>query len=376
VHQKTILVALTIVFLSVCLIWAGEPKSDPIQGEFDLKVDVDTVFLNLSVKDRANNRSLAGLQKNDFVVYEDGVPQEIQQFLPTESPFNLLLLMDVSGSTASYMRMMKQAAVEFIRELNPNDHIAIASFNSRVRLIQGFTNDLEVAEKSIKKLRSGGGTAFYDALTTSITNYMNGLQGRSAIVVFTDGIDNQLDGMPESGSRTTFDELYRKVQEADMMIYTVFLDTEGSGAGGYMGNPGNTSGPPVWPGGQIGGLPRSFPFPQTTPPYPRPRQRSKSDDGDPVIQQAQQQLLMISDHTGGRMYAPKKIAELSGVYSEIADDLRIQYQLGYNPSNQAHDGKWRKIRVELDRELEAIIRTRQGYYARRDSSDSDESSRR
>ncbi len=81
---------------------------------------------------------------------------------------------------------------------------------------------------------------------------------------------------------------------------------------------------------------------------------------------AREQLRMISEQTGGRMYAPRKSDELTGVYSEIADDLRIQYQVGYNSTNQIHDGRWRKIRVELDNNPEAVVRTRPGYYARRE----------
>ncbi len=117
-----------------------------MEGEYAVKVDVESVFLNLSVRECNTNRSLAGLQKNDFPVYEDGVRQDIQQFLPTEAPFNLLLLLDVSKSTSSYLGFMRQAAIEFTHRISPDDRIAIATFNSKVRLIQGFTNSRSEAE--------------------------------------------------------------------------------------------------------------------------------------------------------------------------------------------------------------------------------------
>jgi Mg-chelatase subunit ChlD len=89
---------------------------------------------------------------------------------------------------------MKQAAIDFTRQIKANDRVAVATFNSRVQLIQDFTNDRAAAERAINRIQSGGGTAFYDALMTCIDQYMRTVQGRSAIVVFTDGVDNQLEG--------------------------------------------------------------------------------------------------------------------------------------------------------------------------------------
>ena len=120
-------------------------------------------------------------------------------------------------------------------------------------------------------------------------------------------------------------------------------------------------GPPSWPGGRRGGgpsLPFPFPFPANTGASPSPIPAGEDD----AVQLAREQLRQIADQTGGRMYSPKKIDELSGVYTEIADDLRIQYQLGYNSSNRIHDGKWRTIRVEVGNKPDAVIRTRPGYY--------------
>lgn len=352
------------------------PRKDQVRGQFDVKIDVDSVFLNLSVVGRLNNRAMAGLQREDFMVYEDGVLQSIEQFLPTESPFNLLLLLDVSGSTSSFNKMMKQAAIEFTREIKPEDRIAVATFNSKVKLALNFTNDRSEAEKAIKRIKSGGGTAFYDALMTSINQFMAGVEGRSAIVVFTDGIDNQLDGIPEGGSITRFDELYRAVQESNAIVYTIFLDTEGK-TPYYTGGLGNIPNVPSWPGGAQTGSPGSFPFPLPFP-FPgggkgrqKPNQQPRASE-DAICALAREQLLEIAEQTGGRMYSPEKIDELSGVYSEIADDLRIQYQVGYNSTNRLHDGKWRSIKVEVVDAPDVVIRTRRGYYARNSLASSQE----
>ncbi len=332
------------------------------QGTYAVKVDVDSVFLNLSVQDRASNRSLIGLQKDDFLVYEDGVQQEVAQFVTTQSPFNLLLLLDVSGSTKSYLKMMKQAAIEFTHRIDPNDNIAVATFNTKFKMVQKFTGDTQEAERAIQHIKSGGGTAFYDALMAAI-KYLKGMQGRNAIVVFTDGVDNQLEGVLEYGSRMEFGDLFRQVQETDALVYSIFLNTEETN----VSDPGIGVGSPSWPGGVgIRGLPRSFPFPFPFPPIaPNPDRSLEKEEA--IYMKAWEQLKQIADQTGGRMYSPTKINELSGAYSEIADDLRIQYQIGYNSANHVHDGKWRRIRVELEGKPDAVIRTRRGYYARKDA---------
>lgn len=333
------------------------------EPQYEVKVDVDSVFLNVSVREKATNRSLAGLHQDDFEVYEDGVRQEIEQFLPTEAPFNLLLLLDVSGSTGSFLKLMKQASIEFTRQINAEDRIAVATFNSKCRLVEDFTGDREAAERAIKKVRSGGGTAFYDALMESVTRYTKGLQGRTAIVVFTDGVDNRMEGMPESGSKVTFDELYREVQESETIIYTIFLDNEEQSLQ-YSFPPIRRQGSPGWPSGRRrGSFPNAFPFPFPFPPS-APLPKPDESQWDSVYRLAREQLQLIADQTGGRMYAPRKIGELSGVYAEIADDLRVQYQLGYNSTNTARDGKWRDIRVKVGNKPEAVVRTRRGYYAR------------
>ncbi len=332
-----------------------EPQA-PSRG-YSVRVNVDSVFLNVSVQDRYTNRGVAGLKKEDFLVYEDGVLQQIDQFQPTEAPFDLLLLLDVSGSTGLYMRLIKGASIDFVRKIKTNDRVAIAAFSSRVDLIQDFTGDRTKAEGAIQRIWAGGGTSFYDALMACIDEYLRGAGERKAIVIFTDGIDNQLDGGYPAGSQTTFDELFRRVQEAESVIYPIFLDTIGQSAGATSG-----------------GVERKSAYPYPSPAPRRNPTLHPSDDG-PVARMppeklepfelAMKQLLMIAEQTGGRMYSPRRIEELSGIYSEIANDLSIQYLLGYNPANTARDGRWREIRVKIRNHPEAVVRTRKGYYARK-----------
>ena len=318
-----------------------EPGSDKpaFESGYSLRVNVDWIYLNVSVRDRRNNRSIPNLLQEDFMVYENGTQQAIEKFQTSETPFHLLLLLDVSGSTCSHMSMIKRASIDFTREINSDDRIAVATFNSYTRLIQDFTNDRRQVRRSINRIRSGGGTAFYDALMTSVSEYMRNIEGRKAVVVFTDGVDNQLTGDYRNGSRTRFQELYREVREDDALIYTIFLNTE------------RDAGPSRSRGGILGDILRG-----RTPPI-IPGSRKKKG----VYEEARRQLQTLADQTGGRSYSPRRIDDLAHVYSEIADDLRIQYTVAYSSTNVIRDGSWRKIRVKIKDRPDLQARTRRGY---------------
>ena len=147
----------------------------------------------------------------------------------------------------------------------------------------------------------------------------------------------------------------RRIQETDTLIYPIFLDTEDqsvtSGPSGGTGGLGGVLGDIIW--GKR--LPRN---------YPRPAPGGSRNVS--AYREARQQLQAIADQTGGRMYTPNAIQDLSRVYSEIADDLRVQYWLGYSSSNTEMDGSWRAILVKVKNHQEAVVRTRKGYYARSD----------
>jgi Ca-activated chloride channel family protein len=327
----------------------GQQPGNPPQA-YSVRVNVNSVFLNVVVSDRITGRSVVGLGKEDFLVYENGVLQQVDQFRPSQVPLNLLLLLDVSGSTGLYLNLMKGASADFIRKMKNNDRVAIATFSSRVDLVQNFTGDRTRAEQAIQRIWAGGGTSFYDALMACVDRYMKGVEGRSAIVVFSDGIDNQLEGGYPAGSQTTFDELYHGVQEAEPTIYPIFLDTVRQSAAGTPEGSGTRT-------RRVPTLDRSKPNPDDP----------IADDGPASYDIAVKQLRMIAEQTGGRMYAPRRIEELSDAYSDIASDLFSQYQLGYNPTNSAMDGGWREIRVKIRNRPDAVVRTRKGYFAVKDN---------
>jgi VWFA-related protein len=321
-----------------------------VNSGYSLKVDVNWSYLNVAVRDPYTNRSVPDLGVDDFVVYEDGQLQRIEKFDSIEAPFSLLLLLDVSGSTKDSMDLIKDASVAFTQEINPSDQIAVATFNSRTRLVQDFTNDRRAIERSIRQIRSGGGTAFYDALETSINDYMAGMEGRKAIVVFSDGEDNQLTGDYNDGSTTTFPELYRDIQEVDTIIYTIFLSNGNGPAVPVRGRPGQRG------GGSVIDILEDIMRGGTMP--------GGSRNGPDTGAIARDQMQQIANQTGGRMYAPRDIYDLRNSYSEIADDLRVLYTLAYNSTNPVNDGRWREIRVQMRYQKNLAVRTRKGYYSR------------
>ena len=319
-------------------------------GNVSFRIDVDWVYLNVAVRDRVTNRSVPGLQRDDFLIYEDNVQQQVKRFEPSEAPIHLLLLLDVSGSTREFIGLIREASIEFIQQIKANDSIAVAAFNSNVALVADFSNDRNRAASAIRRLRPRGGTAFYDALYASITDYMGHIEGRKAIVVFTDGEDNRLTGDRANGSAISFPKLYREIQEIDSIVYTIFLDSGGLGS-----QTSSSTGRVIQILGDI--LGRRVPGPS--------RRRGGSNPPREVYEEAKRQMQMIADQTGGRMYRPRRVDDLFHVYREIADDLRIQYTLAYNSSNPARDGSWREIRVRMI-PGNLAARARKGYYARTD----------
>ena len=324
---------------------SGGPESDPKPASgpgYALKVLVNWVNLNVSVRDPRNNRSVSNLTRDDFLVYEDDVLQTVEKFEPTEAPFRVLLLLDVSGSTRPHLDLLRRASADFSREIKTNDQIAVATFNSRSWLILPFTSDREKVRTAIDGIYSGGGTALYDALMDSLNEYSDESHARQAIVVFTDGVDNQLTGNHTEGSRTTFPQLFGEIRDSDSLIYPIFLD--------HRNNVGRR--PRKMAGVLLQKIPRGR----------RPAISIKQQDRN-VYRQARRQLTSIADQTGARFYSPRRIQELSPIFSEIAHDLRVRYLLAYTVPQPQRNRSWRSIRVEIRDRPDLVTRTRQGYYS-------------
>jgi VWFA-related protein len=280
------------------------------------------VSLNVSVTNRAG-AALANLKKEDFEVAENSQPQKIEFFQPTTAPFNLVLALDLSGSIKDKLDIVKSAALRFVEVLGPQDKIAVVTFTDEIRVVSQLTSDREELKRRIKAIdRSQGGTAFYEALWFALVDTLRGTRGqRNAIVVMTDGVDSSLDRYNPMQSRVSFNQLARRLEEADVIVFPIYLDTE----------------------------------------YEEVFERGNSSSEAYSV--ARDQLERIAELTGGQPFKAEKVGDLSGVYKQVAAAIRTVYSVGYYPTNAERDGTFRRVKVSVNK-ADAAVRTRKGYYAK------------
>jgi VWFA-related protein len=280
------------------------------------------VSLNVSVTNRSG-MALANLKKEDFEVAENSEPQKIEFFQPTTAPFNLVLALDLSGSIKDKLDVVKSAALRFVDILGPQDKVAVVTFTDEIRVVSQLTGDREELKRRIKSVdRSQGGTAFYEALWFSLMDTLRGTKGqRNAIVVMTDGVDSSLDRFSPMQSRVSFNQLSRRLEESDVLVFPIYVDTE----------------------------------------YEEVFERGNSSSEAYAI--ARDQLEKIAEVSGGQMFKAEKFGDLAGVYKQVAAAIRTVYSVGYYPTNAEKDGTFRRVRVGVNR-ADAAVRTRKGYYAK------------
>ncbi len=163
-----------------------------------------------------NNRAIAGLSATDFEVVENGKPREIVSVTRSNSPFNLVLLLDVSGSVENYVNFIRKAARSFVNTVDKNDRVSIVTFNEDVKVLSKFTTDKTKLSESLDTFDAGGGTAYYDALAYTIADTLRPMKGeRTAIVILTDGDDNR--------SFLAFDPVLGSIQESGALIYPLYV---------------------------------------------------------------------------------------------------------------------------------------------------------
>ncbi|HEY0385206.1 MAG TPA: VWA domain-containing protein, partial [Pyrinomonadaceae bacterium] len=209
---------------------AAQQKQEQIET---LRVDTELVNLNVSVLSRDPQRPVGELQQKDFQVFEDGVPQETAFFASAATPFDLVLLLDLSGSTVEKLNLVRKSARRFVEAARPTDRIGVVTFTNQPRIVSPLTLDRAELIAHIKKIeKPQGGTNFWDALRFVIEHLFDkatdgkdaGGQRRKAIVVMTDGVDNALPNVDGDGSTTTFRELLETVRQSDAIVFPIYLD--------------------------------------------------------------------------------------------------------------------------------------------------------
>ena len=289
-----------------------------------LRIDTDLVNLNVSVFSHKSSTTVAPLEQKDFAVFENAAPQEILFFASGETPFDLVLLLDLSGSTVDKIDLIRKSSKRFVDAARPSDRIAIFTFTAEIQVVARLSSDHALLKKSIDDIeRPGGGTNFWDALRFVVEHVLSQSRAekrRSAVVVMTDGVDNALPGVYGDGSVTSFEDLLKIVQDSDTIVLPIYLDTE--------------------------------------------KEADKRGMLKQAYAMARQQLAMLASESGNVVYQARKVKDLEGVYEQVMRDLSTVYSIGYRPTNRVRDGSWRGVTVQLLGHPELAVRAKHGYYGK------------
>ena len=315
-----------------------------------VRTDTSLVQLNVGVVD-PQGRAITSLSRNDFRVYEDGVKQPILHFEPTQAPFSLVLLLDMSGSTLSFRPQLKTAAFRFLDALAPEDRVAVVQFNSRIKMLKHFTVKRKDTAYAIEVADGAGQTNLYEALMYSLKQLEKEGKRRKAIVVLTDGLDTK--------QREADRALVANAQTDAEAIAAI--DAKSSRALNSFLAGADRQGVTVLPLALPSGDPKRLPsIAKAAGASPLP--------ADPIIMgiysAARTRLQNLADRTGGQLYQIQRLDQMARLYVEVAAHLRSLYTVAYQPlKGRAKDGKWHEIRVEVTHPS-LTARTRPGYFAR------------
>jgi Ca-activated chloride channel homolog len=272
-----------------------------------IKVDADLVLVPVTITDPMN-RLVTGLDKDNFAVYEDKSQQEIRHFSSEDAPVSIGIIFDMSGSMGSKIERAREAVVQFLKTANPQDEFFMITFADKPEEVSGFTQNVDDIQNKLLFTVPKGRTALLDAIYLGITEMRQAKYPKRALLIISDGGDNH--------SRYTEGEIKSMVREADTLIYAIGIYDH------YFPTPEEQLGPEL--------------------------------------------LSEITEVTGGRAFTIDNPNDLADVATKIGIELRNQYVLGYRPKNEAHDGKWRKIRVKLipPKGLPPLrVFAKSGYYA-------------
>jgi Ca-activated chloride channel homolog len=288
------------------------PLAPETGEEARLRVNTEVVSLTVSVSDQ-EGRFLPGLTKQDFKVMDDRVIQEISYFSDGDAPASVGIVFDLSSSmSVGKINRAREALARFIQTSHQEDEYFLIGFRDHAEVLLAGTRDSEALLQRVGSLRPEGETALYDGVALALKQVFQGRYAKRALIVISDGEDNH--------SRTTYNQVRRQLQEANVTIWTVLI-------------------------GPL--LPRS--------------------NGGAVLDK----LAAVS---GGKSFFPRNAEKMSEDFEQIALELRRQYSIGYSPSNLAADGKWHRIKVEVAPSAtatRAVVRTRTGYYAGRSATRTD-----
>ncbi len=303
----------------------NKPKPQPVTPADDkeetLKIDSTLVTIPVSVID-ADGRYLLHLTQKDFKLYEEETQQEITNFASVAVPVNVVLMIDTSRSTKFKIEDIQRAAVTFVEQLRPTDRVMVVSFDDKVRVQSEFTSDRAKLTQAIHKTKTGSGTKLYEAMNLVMSQKLSPIQGRKAIVLFTDGVDTE--SKYGAGKQSMFD-----VEKNEVLVYPIQYDTMADVAALLQGDD-----PP-----------------------------QKLVTSQPTTEEfllAARYLRGLALRSGGRVHQAETLTNVNEAFALIAEELRHQYSLGYYPSQEGKLGDFRRVRVDVQQPHRSV-RARDGY---------------
>lgn len=302
-------------------------QTQPVDSDERIRIETDLVDINVSILSRDPSRPPGTLLQKDFMVFENGALQEIAFFGSAERPFDLVLLLDLSGSTSNKLDLIKKSTQRFVDAAPAVDRIAVVTFTRNIQVPAQLTSDRQILKKAISEIEEAdGGTNLWDALRYVLESMLprrdlKRSPSRSAVVVMTDGVDNALPEVFGEGSTTTFEQLVQVLRGSEAIVLPVYLDTEADGV------------------------------------------KSRRIPASAYVL-ARQQLGILAEESGNVVYQARKLKDLDKVYEQVIRDLGTVYSLGYRPANRNRDGAWRSISVQVPSRPDLAVRARRGYFAK------------
>jgi VWFA-related protein len=302
-------------------------QSLPDEGEGEIVVAIETnlVTIPVSVFDR-NGLYIPNLRRSDFRIFEDGEEQKIEYFGTTDEPFTVALMIDTSPSTEYRIEEIRQAAIAFVDQLKPQDQVIVIEFNGSIRVRSERTGDRQQIYRAINRTNWGGGTSLYDAVDIALRRQLARVEGRKAVVLFTDGVDT-------TSRRASYDTTIDFAEEFDAPIFPIYYNTFFETSRGVR---------------------QQWPFPGTV--------RSNAP-GTTAAEYAvgKKYLEELASYTGGRVFRPEATpGGLTRAFQSIAEELRRQYNIGYIPEKDGSPGQRKQIRVRVNRP-NIVVRARDSY---------------
>ena len=301
-HNQTVknLIFLFSFFFVICFSFLVSISAQDVEEV--INIESSLVVLNATITD-SQGKPITGLKQTQFKVFEDGIEQKIEFYEAEKTPFAAVILMDTSGSMEGSVAMARSAAINFLDGLRADDVTAIYNFDSKVSLVQDFSNSRDIAEK-VFNLKAAGMTVLNDAIYQAALELGKRNEKRKAIIVLSDGADTK--------SGRSGDKALKAAVAANATIYTIDMSVQNS--------------------------------------------------SDRTRLQSQSALKNFAEKSGGIFIPTPGGVAMREAFKNIVEELSVQYTLAYQPLNTKKDGKWRAIEIRVTKP-NLTIRTRKGYHA-------------